>query len=111
MTQKIGNMSNKILIIWTFLVVFILSTIYILGSYYLKNEEFIILKKEYKSEVKSYLKVNNFYPDNKMVVESKELINNGFIEEIKLKEKKCNAQAIVTKIFLFYFYDIDLKCK
>ncbi len=104
-------MSNKIIIIWVLFIIFLLSIIYLSGNYYLENEDYINLKQEYKSDVKSYLDENNLYPEYKITIDSDTLINEGFIDELIIKAKKCRAEAVVTKIIFFYVYDIRLTCK
>lgn len=113
MKEKTGKMSNKIIVVWTITIFLLLASIFIYGKYYLKNEGYILLKQEFKANVKKYLKEKDLYPEkNKSVVVSKDvLVEEEVIEELKYKDKECDAEAKVTKKLVFYTYDIKLDCK
>lgn len=101
-------MSNKLLIIWSILITLLLSLILILGYNYKKQEDYILLKNNIKESVKTYIKKEKInLPTN---ITTEELITKGYIKELKLKEKECNATIYVDKKYIFYKYDINIEC-
>lgn len=106
-------MSNKIIILWTIIIFLLLSSIFLVGKYYLENKDYILLRQEFKRNVKTYIKENDLYPEvnEEVTINSKTLIENDLIKELKYDNKECEAKAKVSKKFIFYLYDVEFKCK
>lgn len=106
-------MSNKIIVFWATIIFLLLSSIFLFGKYYLKNKEYILLRQEFKENVKNYIKENDLYPkyDKAVIINKEILIKNEIIKEIKYNGKECDAEAKVSKKFIFYLYNIKLDCE
>lgn len=101
-------MSNKVIVLWGFIIVFLVCSIYFIGLKYEGEMKYINLKKEIKESVKDYIDDNDVtFP---FTITSETLESEGYIGELKLDEKICAADVNVSKKFLFYSYDIKFTC-
>ncbi len=101
-------MSNKIIVLWGFIIVFLVCAVYFIGLKYEGEIKYINLKKEIKESVKEYI-------DDKDItlpfsITSETLESEGYIGALELDEKICAADISVSKKFLFYSYDIKFTC-
>lgn len=101
-------MSNKIIALWGFLVVFLVCTVYVIGINYKNEIEYINIKTKIKESTKEYIKKE----DKKLPLQvtSEELEEKGYIDALKLEEKTCAADISVKKTLVFYNFDIDFTC-
>lgn len=101
-------MSNKIIVLWGFIIVILVCAIYFIGIKYENEIEYINLKTEVKEAVKKYIKDNDLVLPITLTTE--ELESKGYIGELRIEEKVCAADVTVSKKFLFYSFDIDFTC-
>ncbi len=91
-------MSNKLILLWGFLMIFMSCALLIIG----KNEEKIREKKEietiYDNAVISYIEDNEIeFIDNEVKISSNDLLINGYINEVKMDDSICVFEATVLK--------------
>lgn len=101
-------MSNKVIVLWGFIIVFLVCSVYFIGLKYEGEIKYINLKKEIKESVKEYINDNDI--DLPFSITSENLESEGYIGELKLDDKVCAADITVSKKFLFYSYDIKFTC-
>lgn len=105
-------MSNKVIFLWSFIVLLILSSIFVMGIYYKKREIYLETDKIVKEYLKDYIKEGqiNIEKFNTYEVTSEELKNKGYFEEIKVNDMLCEFKAYIKNYILFNNYQIKYKC-
>ena len=101
-------MSNKIIVLWGFIIVSLVCTIYFIGVKYQSEIKYINLKEEVKESTKKYIEDNDIKLPLKIT--SEELESKGYIGELRLDNKICACDINVKKQFLFYSFDLDFEC-
>lgn len=101
-------MSNKVIVAWGFIIVFLVLAVYFIGIKYQNELKFVTLKNEIKKAAEKYIKDKDV--SIPVVITTETLESEGYIKELKLNEKICAADINVSKKFLFYNYDIDFLC-
>lgn len=105
-------MNDRIIIIWGFLVILIASSIMLLGNYYNKNSEYIETNKIIKEHLREYIKKEKIkIPFLSVVdIDSKELKDKFYIEEIKMGNSSCEFTSKVKNFLILKTYKTDYKC-
>lgn len=101
-------MSNKIIILWGSIIILLITILFIIGINYEKEIKYINIKQEVKESVKKYIKENNIKDD--FEITSEELESKGYLKEIKLDDKICEADISVKKVLIFKKYNIEFTC-
>lgn len=101
-------MSNKLIMLWGFVIVLLVSLVYFIGIRYEDEIKYVNLKSDVKEAVKKYVEENDVSLPFSITTETLE--EEGYIDELKLNEKVCAADVIVKKKFLFYSFDIKFTC-
>lgn len=101
-------MSNKLIVLWGFIIVLLVCIIYFIGIKYEDEIKYVNLKNDVKESVKKYIDDNEV--ELPFSITTEELEEKGYIDELKLNEKICAADVKVSKKFLFYSFDIKFTC-
>lgn len=109
MDMKVEEMSNKVIIVWGFIITMLVLIIYLLGIKYDDEKEYIGLKKEIKESALKYIEENNI--EIPFIISSNELIEKGYLDELKLDDKICISTVEVNKWMTFKSFNISLKCE
>lgn len=105
-------MSDKIIILWAGIIIFIITSIFLIGKYHEKNYEYYEANKEVKIYLKKYIdeeniKINKF---NTLIIESKELKDMKYFEEIKINDATCEFIAKIKNYIVINSYKIKYEC-
>ena len=95
-------MSNKIIVLWGFIIVMLVCTIYFIG---IKYEN---LKTEVKEATKKYVDDKDL--DLPFTITTEQLESEGYIKELRLDDKVCAADVVISKKFIFHTFDIKFTC-
>ena len=101
-------MSNKIIILWGFIIISLVSIITYVGVTKKEEIKFINLKNELKVKVKKYIKDNDI--ELPFEITSEKLEEEGYISPLILDNKLCAADIKVTEKFIFKNYDVKFTC-
>ena len=99
-------MSNKIVVLWGSIVFLLVISIYLIGLNRQKEE--VKLEEKVKSATIKYMDDNNLSVP--LELNSQTLIDEEYLDELKLNNKACEATIKVTKKYIFKNYDIKFKC-
>ena len=101
-------MNNKVIVLWGFVIVLLILVIYFIGVKRQSEIEYIKLKEEVKEATSKY--IDNFDKDLPLEITTEELEEEGYIEELTLNDKICEADIEVSKKFLWKDYQIKFTC-
>lgn len=101
-------MSNKVIVLWGFIIVSLVCGIYYIGVKYENELKYIDLKDEIKEATKKYISDNDKELPFKITTE--ELEEQGYINTLKLDNKICAADVKAYKKFMFNRFDIKFTC-
>lgn len=101
-------MSNKTLVIWGSIIIFLVCVIFIIGTFYKSEIKYITLKEEVKTSTKEYINKHDVtYP---FKITTEELESLGYLDELLIDDKVCAGDISVTKKWIFKSYKIDFTC-
>jgi len=101
-------MSNKLIVLWGFIIVLLVSIVYFIGIKYQDEIKYVNLKNDVKEATKKYVEDNDL--ELPLSITTEELEEKGYIGELKLNEKICAADVKISKKLLFYSFDIKFTC-
>lgn len=101
-------MSNKIIVLWGFIIVMLVCAIYFIGIKYENEIKYINLKTEVKEATKKYVDDKDL--DLPFTITTEQLESEGYIKELRLDDKVCAADVVISKKFIFHTFDIKFTC-
>ena len=101
-------MSNKVIVLWGSVIVLLVLAIYTFGVMRKDNLKQLEAEKLVKESLNNYMDDNEIELPYKTTTE--ELIKNGYLEEIIVDNRVCNATVTVKKKLLGKDYDIKFTC-
>ncbi len=101
-------MSNKIIVLWGFIIVMLVCGVYFIGIKYESEIDYINLKNDVKSAAKRYVEDKDV--SLPFTISTEKLEGEGYIGELRLDEKVCAADVTVNKRFVFHTFDISFTC-
>lgn len=100
------------MIIWGVVVVLLVSSIYVIWLFKKDDLKYSSLEDELTVAINEYIQTEHVHvPSDGLVITEKELINKGYINEVKLDDLECTFTSKVTKSGLTYSYDYNFDCK
>lgn len=105
-------MSNKVIVLWTTIIIIIITSIFLIGKYHEKNYKYYETNKEVKTYLKRYIDEENIKVDkfNTIIIDSKELREKKYIEEIEVNDATCEFIAKIKNYIIFKAYKIKYEC-
>lgn len=105
--------TNILFILWGAIVIGIITGLTILGFLLEKmNNNYKKLEEKIKDSAIKYSESESLYPEgiNEIKVTKDELVENDFLDELKIKEDICDGYVTI-KLDEVYQYDAYIKCK
>lgn len=92
-------MSNKVMVLWAMLIVIIVCSLFIIGKNEEKARRIKSQEENYDNIIISYIENNDIelVEGSEIIVNSNDLIRNGYIKEIIKDDSICIFEATVTK--------------
>lgn len=103
-------MNNKFIILWGVIIFGLVLSIYIIGVNKINSKEYDDLKDAIRLAVDNYLSDNDLWPVNTITVNTSELINYNYLNELYYEGSKCSAVVTVTNTGNKYKYEYDITC-
>ncbi len=102
-------MNSKLMVIWGIIIVGLIASIFLIWN---TNKENLELSYKFDKVVKE---ATNEYIESENIklplsIESKELLDKGYLEKMVLDNKECTAKVNVKKVLFLKFYDINYVC-
>ena len=101
-------MNNKVIVMWGLVIVLLVLTIYYIGVKRQDEIEYIKLKEEVKEATSKY--IDDLDKDLPLEITTEELEEEGYIEELTLDDKICEADIKVSKKLFWKDYKIKFTC-
>lgn|SRR5574344_2156580 len=104
-------MSNKVLVLWAFIIVMLCATILVIG-YNQKDKVLMKLENDIKKASEEYILDNDIVPkyNESATIDIDDLIDNEYLKETVALEKYCVKKVIFTKGAIFNDYEIIKEC-
>ena len=101
-------MNNKVIILWGLIIILLVLSIYYIGVKRENEIEYISLKEKVKLATNKYIK--DFDKDLPLEITTEILEEEGYIDELALNDKVCEADISVNKVLLWNKYEIHFTC-
>ncbi len=101
-------MNNKVIVFWGLIIILLVLTIYYIGVKHKNELKYISLKEDVKVATNKY--INDYKKELPLEITTEELEEKGYIEELILDDKICEADIKVNKLLLWKNYEIKFTC-